>query len=218
MAFMNPPSDAETLSMWEHTDETSREVDEYIKNHPLAKSLRANPNYVESIPHMKIPESYRNKSLTGGTLIGNTKFPVPPRSFSERGGKSLIQIQYLGSDLCGHPGIVHGGLLATMLDEGLARCCFDALPNKVAMTANLNINYRRPAVSGGYYVLRARTTKIEGRKAWVEGHIENLTQNGEERVIYADAVGLFIEPRNTGMLGMSKKAADKSGTQPATAG
>lgn len=92
-------------------------------------------------------------------------------------------------------GIVHGGLLATILDEGLARCCFAALPNKIGMTANLNINYRAPAQAGAFVVLRAVTTKVEGRKAWVEGRIETLVGEGETPLVLADASALFIEPR-----------------------
>ncbi len=106
-----------------------------------------------------------------------------------------MSISYLGPDLCGHPGIVHGGLLATILDEGLARCCFPALPNKVGVTANLNINYRRPAHAQTFVVLRANTVKVEGRKAWVEGHIETLAEEGEEPVVLVEATALFIEPK-----------------------
>lgn len=106
-----------------------------------------------------------------------------------------MAISYLGSDLCGHPGIVHGGLIATILDEGLARCCFAALPNKVGVTARLLINYRAPVPAGSYVVLRAKTTDVDGRKAWVEGRIESLVAEGEKPTVYAEATALFIEPR-----------------------
>jgi len=127
--------------------------------------------------------------------MGPGKVVVPPFVWSEKGGKSLVTISYIGGDLCGHPGIVHGGFMATMLDEGLARCCFAALPNKIGMTANLNINYRAPAPAGSFVVLKATTTKVEGRKAWVDGHIETLVGEGEKPVILAEASALFIEPR-----------------------
>jgi len=127
--------------------------------------------------------------------MGTDKVGVPPYVWTEEGGKSLVAISYLGSKLCGHPGIIHGGMLATMLDEGLARCCFGALPNKVGMTANLNINYRAPTKAGEFVVLRAKTTKVEGRKAWVEGHIETLVAPGEKPVVLVEATALFVEPR-----------------------
>ncbi len=193
--YLNPPSDEETLLMFTPADDVSRDIETFIQNHPLSFQMRSKPEYSESRPHLKIPESQRGHSLTGGTLMGPGKVVVPPFVWSEKGGKSLVSISYLGADLCGHPGLVHGGLLATILDEGLARCCFAALPNKVGMTANLNINYRSPAPAGAFIVLRAKTTKVEGRKAWVEGHIETLVAEGEKPVILVEASALFIEPR-----------------------
>lgn len=198
------PTDEETLAIYEAPDDFSREVDEHIKNCVLAQELRANPNFTESRPHLKIPEAIRAHNLTGGTLMGPGMIVVPPYAWNEDGGKSMISIFYLGSDVTGHPGVVHGGLLATMLDEGLARCCFPALPNKVGVTANLQINYRKPTMAGQFLVLRARTTKQEGRKAWVEGWIEPLEQGegeeDEEKERLVEASALFIEPRHASVL------------------
>ena len=115
--------------------------------------------------------------------------------FLEKGGKSSVTIAYLGKDLCGHPGIIHGGLLAIVLDEGMAGCCFAALPNKVGLTASLTLNYKKPVPANTYVCIRATTTKVEGRKAWVEGRIESLVGKGETPVVYVEASSLFIEPR-----------------------
>ncbi|EGD98245.1 thioesterase [Trichophyton tonsurans CBS 112818] len=116
-------------------------------------------------------------------------------TWSTTDGSSFVSIFYLGSDVCGHPGIVHGGLLATLLDEGLARTCFPVLPNKIGVTANLNIDYRAPAPAGEFFVLRAKVTKVDGRKAWVEGWIEGLPKDGTDPVKYVEAKALFIEPK-----------------------
>ncbi|XMA16082.1 hypothetical protein WAI453_008873 [Rhynchosporium graminicola] len=198
--YLQPPTDEETLSLFTPEDAEAQEIEDFIRNHPLAVSLRQQPQYSESRPHLKVPPAQRSHSLTAGTLMGAGRVVVPPLVFSERGGKSLVSIQYLGSNLCGHPGLIHGGMLATMLDEGLARCCFAALPNKVGMTANLNINYKAPAVAGKYVVLRAKTTKVEGRKAWVEGWIETLPEDGGEPVRLVEATALFIEPRQAAQM------------------
>lgn len=188
-------TDQDTLQLYNPPDEFSQEIEDLIHNHRLAEELRSNPAFTESRPHLKIPESVRHHSLTAGTLAGHGRIVVPPYFWSEEGGKSLVSIFYLGLDVSGHPGIVHGGLLATLLDEGLARCCFPAMPNKVGMTANLNVNYRKPAPAGAFLCLKARTTKVEGRKAWVEGHIETLAEEGEEPVVLVEATALFIEPK-----------------------
>ncbi|RXG43323.1 hypothetical protein VDGE_02994 [Verticillium dahliae] len=146
---------------------------------------------------MKLPEGFRKQTLTGGTLLGPGRLTVPPIMWLEQGGKSSVTIMHLGTDMCGHPRIVHGGLLATLLDEGLARCCFDALPSKVAVTARLEVNYRKPTPAGTFVVLRAETQRVEGRKAWVAGRIETLVDEskGEKPVVLVEANGLFISPK-----------------------
>ncbi|KAI1505334.1 Adenylylsulfate kinase-domain-containing protein [Biscogniauxia marginata] len=195
MSLINAPSDKETLSMFSPQHDLEHEVEQFINNHPLTKEMRAKEGFTESRPHLKIPDPYRSHNLTAGVLLGPGKVVVPPVAFTEEGGKSLVTISYLGHEICGHPGIVHGGFLATMLDEGLARCCFAALPFGMGVTANLNVNYRAPTLANTYVVLRATTTKVEGRKAWVEGRIETLVGEGETPVLLAEATALYISPK-----------------------
>ncbi|TGJ87681.1 hypothetical protein E0Z10_g1118 [Xylaria hypoxylon] len=194
-ALMNPPTAAESLEKYKPQSEEERAVDDFIKNHPIVQELRKREGFTEVRPHMKIPDGYRSHHLTGGLLAGPARIVVPPLVFTEDGGKSIVAISYLGNDLCGHPGIIHGGLLATMLDEGLAWCCFAALPHQMGVTANLNINYRSPAKADSYVVLRATTTKVEGRKGWVEGRIETLVDEDETPVVLAEATALFVSPK-----------------------
>lgn len=185
----------ESRHAYKPKDPQEVEVNNHIENHPLVKSLRSNPLYVESRPTLRIADKYRHTSFTAGTLSGPNKIVVPPITFLETGGKSIVQVFYLGENVCGHPGFIHGGILATVLDEALARCSFGALPNKIAMTANLTVNYRQPSPAKSYLVLRGRTTKVEGRKAWVEGKIETLVGEGEEPTLLVEASALMIEPR-----------------------
>ena len=194
---MYPPTDAETLLLYTPPSARAAEIDAHIKSCALATTLRSQPHFTESRPHLKIPEAMRSHNLTGGTLMGDDKIAVPPLAFQDAESElpSLVSISYLGHQLCGHPGMVHGGLLATLLDEGLARACFPALPNKVGVTASLTINYRKPCPSDAYVVLRAETTKVDGRKAWVKGHVELLREDGEAGEVLVEAEALFIEPR-----------------------
>ncbi|CAN9180985.1 unnamed protein product [Alternaria alternata] len=196
----NPPTDAETLEMFKPSTEQVAEIERSIFEHPITKSLLEDPKYIPSRPHLKIPEGLRAQNLTGGTLLGPDKIAVPPLQFSTADGSSFVSLQYLGEALCGHPGIVHGGLLATLLDEGLARCCFPALPNKVGVTASLNITYKAPCMAGQIVVLRAETTKVEGRKAWVKGWLETIPKEGKEPLILTEAEALFIEPRQAAQM------------------
>jgi len=165
-------------------------VEERVLQHPVALEYRQKADFEESRAYDAYPVQYRAGSLTVGTLSGPGKVTVWPLLFNEKSGKSIVSILHLGNYVCGHPGIVHGGLLATLLDEGLARCCFPALPNKIAVTANLNIDFRAPTKADSVVVLRATTTKVEGRKAWVEGTIE-----GEDGTVLVQAKALYIEPK-----------------------
>lgn len=200
-AVADPPTDAETLTMFTPNTEEVAEVERLIFEHPLTKSLFEDDKYIASRPHLKIPDKLRAQNLTGGTLLGADKIAVPPLQFTSADGSTFVSLQYLGSALCGHPGIVHGGLLATLLDEGTARCCFPALPNKVAVTASLKVDYKKPTMAGQVVVLKAETTKVEGRKAWVKGRLETLPSGEEwasgkrDGVVLAEAEALFIEPR-----------------------
>lgn len=191
------PSDEETRSLYDPPNDECREINQHIDNISLAQTLRSDPNMIESRPHLKIPPTIRAHSLTGGTLAGPGMIAVPPYVWTEKDGKELVSIFYLGDNVSGHPGIVHGGLLATMLDEGLARCCFPALPNKAGVTARLQVNYLKPTKTNQYLLLKARTTRVEGRKAVVEGHIQAVPEEGsdQEPEVLATAEALFVEPK-----------------------
>ncbi|KAF2735221.1 hypothetical protein EJ04DRAFT_492042 [Polyplosphaeria fusca] len=194
--FLNPPTDEETLTLFTPSTPAIAEIEQNLFSHPLTQSLLSDPRYTASRPHLKIPPGMRSQSLTGGTLLGEDKIAVPPLQFTTSDGSTYFSLQWVGGALCGHPGMVHGGLLATLLDEGLARCCFPALPNKVGVTASLTVEYKKPTLAGQVLVLRAQTTRVEGRKAWVKGSIETLPREGEERgEVLVEAEALFIEPR-----------------------
>jgi len=51
-------------------------------------------------------------------------------------------------------------------------------------------------------VLKAETTKVEGRKAWVRGRLETLVDEGRGEVpeVLAEAEALFIEPKQAAAL------------------
>ena len=192
-AMLQMPSDHQTVAMFKAPDEAAALIDNVLRDHPLATKLRADPSWSESRPHLKYPEEHKKHSLTAGTLLGPGRVPVPPLVFTD--GPNLVAMSYLATDLCGHIGVVHGGMTATMMDESLARCGFNSLPNHVGVTARLTINYRKPVKAGSYVILKATTTKVEGRKVWVTGRLETLGDGEESGVLLAEAEGLFIEPK-----------------------
>ena len=203
LSLRRPPSSTDTLTLFTPADDETAAVEAHIASHPAVAALRADPSLTEERPHLKLPASQRAHNLTGGLLQGSGMLTVPPLAFADAEGRRYTQVLHIGTDLCGHPGIVHGGLLATLLDEALGRCCFAALPGNVGVTANLNINYRAPLKAGSYVVITTTTTKTEGRKAWVEGRIETLVDEseGEKPVLIVEGDALFVSPKAAAKLG-----------------
>lgn len=68
----------------------------------------------------------------------------------------------LGPFFAGYPGITHGGVIATMLDEAIGMHAFGVLGVE-APTAQLNISYRAPVPTETSIQVRGRGTR-EGRR------------------------------------------------------
>jgi len=69
----------------------------------------------------------------------------------------------------GPPGYVHGGILATLLDEAMSKSV-RAL-GLTAVTRHLEVDYRLPVPSGVPLRVEGRRTQSEGRKHWTEAQI-----------------------------------------------
>jgi uncharacterized protein (TIGR00369 family) len=86
----------------------------------------------------------------------------------------------------GPPGCVHGGIIATMLDEAMSKTT-RAL-GLTTVTGQMEINYLRPVHSASPIRLEGRLLRSEGRKHWTEARI--LDPRGRT---LATAKGLFVE-------------------------
>lgn len=88
----------------------------------------------------------------------------------------------------GHPGYLHGGIIATLLDETMSKSV-RAL-GLSAMTRHLEIDYLRPVPSSTSLRIEGHVVRSEGRKHWAEAKI--LSAQGSA---LARGKGLFIEVR-----------------------
>ena len=88
---------------------------------------------------------------------------VLQRVFWNEKAKAVRVIVHFGADLEGPPGCVHGGCSAAVADAIMGRCAFKAT-RRFAVTANLDVNYRRKMPLGTTAVVDARLVKHEGRK------------------------------------------------------
>lgn len=119
------PSDPGTIAYVEALEDA-------LHNLPLLNEHRSRPDaheWYEARPYAKIPEERRVNSLTAGSLRGPGKLALPPIVRARRDESESMFFIHVGRSLCGHDGIIHGGLLATLLDESLGRIVSFGLHN-----------------------------------------------------------------------------------------
>jgi len=92
--------------------------------------------------------------------------------------------------------------MATILDEALGRTAFFNLPARIAVTANLNVNYRAPTKADQFIVVKTYLTEQKGRKAVVSARVEDMEGN-----VLQDATAIFVQPKYANLLNAGPIAA-----------
>jgi acyl-coenzyme A thioesterase PaaI-like protein len=90
----------------------------------------------------------------------------------------------------GPPGLVHGGVVATLLDHVLARSLRAA--GRGGLTATLTVRYRRPVHLGVPLLLTAGMGETDGRRTTAHAR---LVAEDAPGVVLAEAEGLFMALR-----------------------
>ncbi len=89
----------------------------------------------------------------------------------------------------GFPGVLHGGIVAAVLDEALGRTSLLGVHPEWTMTGKLEIRYRRYVPYGP--LLRVRATLETERRRMLQAK-GVLTLAEDERTILAEASGIFL--------------------------
>lgn len=88
----------------------------------------------------------------------------------------------------GYDGILHGGIVSTLLDEIMARYLY--AKGMTAVTARLEVRFNKPTPIGVPLLLKGRITKNKGRIYETEGTIElpdgTVTAQGTAKVFIID--------------------------------
>lgn len=95
----------------------------------------------------------------------------------------MVAIFRLGRNLTSHTHIVHGGAIASLIDEYFVKVALPLTPNNFAVTASLNIKYLRPVKFREdertiNVVLECYVSKsVDNRKFTVKGWLKDLEGN-----------------------------------------
>ncbi len=101
---------------------------------------------------------------------------------------SLVVTEFIGTEqFQGFPGVLHGGILAALLDETLNR--LSLLERRWTMTAKLEIRYRQPAPVGVRLRVEAEATLMHPRLTKARGRVVNAA---DPTLIYCEAEGSFL--------------------------
>jgi uncharacterized protein (TIGR00369 family) len=92
----------------------------------------------------------------------------------------------------GPPGMLHGGVIATLLDEAMSKAV--RVRGLTAMTRQMEVEYLRPVPSATAIRIEGMLVRSEGRRHWTEAKILN-----EKLITLATAKGLFIQVRASRM-------------------
>ena len=104
-------------------------------------------------------------------------------------GPGEVIAEYLVPDRYqGYPGVVHGGIVAAMLDEVAGRTHMGNNPPRFMYTARLNIRYRKHVPTGALLHMVGRIGKSRGRTATATSVIYG--PNGE---MLAEAEALLVD-------------------------
>ena len=189
---------------WEPTEERRelgdalrRLLDVVVETGASADDLRAAAGVIDEMTAKLATSTVRaDRSVAAGSyrahmsLVGGLSHPIAPQLQMNVDGDAGQGEVVIGPLFQGGPGLVHGGVLALLIDHALG--CVGAGPRRPAMTVKLDLRYRRPTPLGVPLTVSARLDRIEGRKLIMSAEI---VANGEVTVD-AEAVFLTLTPAN----------------------
>ena len=103
----------------------------------------------------------------------------------------------------GYPGVVHGGIVASMLDEVAGRAAMQGDVTRFMMTAKLDIRYRKPVPVGQRLRLVGRLERRRGRLTTVRGEIwlPDGSLGAEAEALLSDIPDIFTDASDLERLG-----------------
>ena len=116
-------------------------------------------------------------------LVGLSNPLAPPLRRVEGGGLSEWEVTFSES-YAGHPGLVHGGYVAAVVDHVLGVAASSS--GVASMTGTLTTRYRRPTPLNTRLVCVGTVDKVEGRKVFCRATLE------AEGELLVEAEGLYL--------------------------
>ncbi len=124
-------------------------------------------------------------------------------TFYDNGENEVCAEYTVAEDYQGYPGVVHGGVVAAMLDETVARVSMIGDPHHFMMSVKLEVKYRHPVPTQTPLKIVGRIVKLRGRLGKAVGEIilPDGTVAAESNMTLADLPDDLLSQTNLEALG-----------------
>ena len=162
-----PPEMAETI--------------DHFRKIPQCATILDQPHgeVVNPIGARVLPNALFNETLSLNNGIQKYLFIIKRRQVNGVAAHEGHMFLDLGRGITGQKGIAHGGFLSAVMDQVTgALLGIVGVDGGMGMwTVALNVVYRNPVFVPSVVIVSARVGKIDGRRVWVYGQIEDLRGN-----------------------------------------
>jgi uncharacterized protein (TIGR00369 family) len=115
--------------------------------------------------------------------------------------KKIRGLFSLGAEYEGGAGYIHGGIIATVLDEAMGKVCRFRMVR--AVTAELNVEYLRPVQVDKMLRVEGFEIEMNGRNLFIQGEIWDAADG----TLLARAKGRFVTLRDWDVRNLEARAA-----------
>ncbi|SCU91751.1 LAME_0E13674g1_1 [Lachancea meyersii CBS 8951] len=126
-------------------------------------------------------ERQKNNTLIDRTLRVPGGISIAPRFFHNPQTRETVGIYHLGMKLTGYPFLVHGGVLATVMEDLMRESVTFAKGVSSEKTRDLTLNYKFPTFANQFVVVRV--TKVEENGKTVKLYAELMDQSGDRTLV-----------------------------------
>lgn len=201
------PKDGQTwtkLESWEDLDHNILDKQDFSSKHAKATNKsRGDGNLTEE-------PSQSPKSMISNILAKPGGFLIKPVIFHNPQTNEGITIVHAGYKLCGFPFIVHGGILATILNETFKRnaafCSGTSSSYKGDFKVeHLTISYKYPSFANQFLIIKTKKVPLENEnEKWVR--LESTIESEKGKVLVKSSAILH----DTGLITNSRSRSFKN--------
>jgi len=141
----------------------------------------------------KMSPTHQSSHFVYGTLLKEKRFMTKAETYLNKSQKDLKFCFTSGTDVVGHPGCLHGGIIALLFDHAMFLGVQYLINSSIHpyFTGRLEIDYRSIVRTNKSYETIISIESTIGRKVWLRGELVGV----KDREIVAKSRALFVRPK-----------------------